>query len=149
NHGWVSCLDIDTENDQHYHWGKATRCAGVEGQYWRISPRANGYFRLTTLYGGQRMCLDVFDRGQPYSDNTRLTPCSNFSGQLWRITGGPIASRVGDPASVRFTTKRRGSGRCLQAGDHYHYWAYLDPCQANDPRQNWYLRRTNLEVYLH
>ena len=133
---WGSCLDMRRINR-----AKVGSCADVSREYWRFTPMGNGFFHLTTLAWGRGMCLDVGG-----ADNTSilLTPCANSSGQLWRVIGGPIASRISDPASVRLTTKLRGSGWCLRQG-HYNL-AYLGSCQDKYERQSWYLRRTNLEV---
>ncbi|WP_167591798.1 RICIN domain-containing protein [Jiella endophytica] len=78
--------------------------ADVSGQYWKLTPAGNGYYRLTTMFRGQGMCLDVFNGGQR-NNQVHLAPCGNYSGQFWRFQR--------DGETYRLTTQFRGPKMCL------------------------------------
>jgi hypothetical protein len=65
----------------------------VSGQFWRLSENADSTFRLTTLFRGPGMCLDVFNGG-PDNNQPHLANCVNFSGQLWTLS--KTSKRVGN-----------------------------------------------------
>jgi hypothetical protein len=71
-----------------------------------IDGRKAGTFRLSTLFRGPNMCLDIFNGG-PKNNQPHLANCANLSGQLWNI----LVTQDGD--MVRLTTKFRGPGMCL------------------------------------
>ena len=68
------------------HTPAATKCGNLSGQLWVVIVTKDGdAVRLTTLFRGPGMCLDIFNGG-PNNDQPHLTKCSNFSGQLWVLT---------------------------------------------------------------
>ena len=77
------------------------------GQYWNIkgSERPE-WFRMTTMFRGEQMCLDIFNGG-PHNNQPELRPCDNYSGQLWKISG-PDGNGY-----HRLTTQFRGENMCL------------------------------------
>ncbi|MEO9528451.1 MULTISPECIES: RICIN domain-containing protein [Alphaproteobacteria] len=63
------------------------------------------FYRLTTQFRGNDMCLDVFNGGEK-NNMTHLAACADFSGQYWRL----------QPAGAgyyRLTTMFRGNSMCL------------------------------------
>lgn len=92
------------------------------------------YYRLTTQFRGDDMCLDVFNGG-PMNNMTHLVKCANYSGQFWRFTG-PDAG-----GWYRLSTEFRGPGMCLDIfnGGQYNNQPVLAAC-ANLSGQLWNLR---------
>lgn len=97
-------------------------------------PDTGYYYRLTTQFRGDGMCLDVFNGG-PMNNMTHLVQCANYSGQFWRFTG-PDAN-----GSYRLSTEFRGPGMCLDIfnGGQYNNQPNLAAC-ANLSGQLWNLR---------
>jgi hypothetical protein len=58
-------------------------CANYSGQFWNIS-NDGGWYRLTTQFRGNGMCLDIFNGGHS-NNQPHLTGCANYSGQFWSI----------------------------------------------------------------
>ena len=102
-------------------------------------PTEDGHYRLTTMFRGDAMCLDVVNGG-PRNNQTQLTPCGNFSGQLWRITNAG-ADRY------RLTTMFRGENFCLDVvnGGSDNNATHLVPC-GDFSGQFWRLMPTGTRV---
>ena len=62
-------------------------CDRQTGQFWKLEPAGNGFFRLKTLFRGEGKCLE----GNGLSERSVLggasfmDDCKNVSGQLWRL----------------------------------------------------------------
>ena len=59
--------------------------ADVSGQSWVLTPDDQGTFRLTTLFRGKDMCLDVVrvKGGGGMDGFLKLNACGNHEGQYW------------------------------------------------------------------
>lgn len=92
------------------------------------------YYRLTTQFRGDGMCLDVFNGG-PQNNMTHLVKCADYSGQYWRFTGPD------DSGSYRLSTMFRGPDMCLDIfnGGKYNNQPNLAKC-ANLSGQFWNLK---------
>jgi hypothetical protein len=110
----------------------------VSGQFWRFVGNADGTFRLSTLFRGPDMCLDIFNGG-PNNNQPHLAKCANLSGQLWNIKE--------DGDAVRLTTLFRGPDMCLDIfnGGPTNNQPHLAKC-ANLSGQRWILTKTNKPV---
>ena len=70
---------------------------------WKLTPD-RGYYRLTTKWRGDDMCLDVINDGKR-NDRLQLAPCGNYAGQYWKVTP--------EKGYYRLTTEWRGDDMCL------------------------------------
>lgn len=69
-------------------------CQNVSGQFWKLVPAGNGYFRMKTQFlekenkclEGNRFAPSSTLKGAAFMDN-----CQNVSGQLWKFK--PIKTR--------------------------------------------------------
>jgi len=112
--------------------------ADHSGRYWRLTPADNGYFRLTTMFRGEGMCLDVYN-GVPRDNQVHLTPCANYSGQFWALSN--------QNGRYRLTTQFRGPGMCLDIfnGGPDDNQSHLTPC-ADYSGQDWQISPTDNRV---
>ncbi len=92
------------------------------------------YYRLTTQFRGDGLCLDVFNGG-PRDGMTHLARCADYSGQYWRV------QRTGD-GYYHLTTMFRGPNECLDVynGGPRNNQPHLTGC-ANYSGQSWRLRK--------
>jgi len=88
------------------------------------------YYRLTTQFRGDQMCLDVYNGGGK-NNMTHLDRCADLSGQYWSIQ--PAGNGY-----YRLTTMFRGAGMCLDVfnGGPQDNQPHLAPC-ANYSGQFW------------
>ncbi|MCA9547899.1 MAG: hypothetical protein KC613_26020, partial [Myxococcales bacterium] len=72
------CLDVinDGRNDRLH----LVDCGPYTGQFFRLTPTGNGFFRLTTDWQGPDRCLDT------NGDTVHLADCGGYVGQFWRIS---------------------------------------------------------------
>jgi Ricin-type beta-trefoil lectin domain len=100
----------------------------------------DGTFRLSTLFRGPGMCLDIFNGGAN-NNQPHLVNCGNFTGQFWNV----MVSEDGD--RVRLTTKFRGPGKCLDIfnGGPNDNQPHLVNC-AKLSGQLWTLTKTDKRV---
>ena len=62
-------------------------CGRQTGQFWKMVPDRDGYFRLKTLFQGENKCLE----GNRLSSSSMLggaafmDDCQNVTGQLWKV----------------------------------------------------------------
>lgn len=100
-----------------------------------VRKKASHYYRLTTQFRGNGMCLDVFNGG-PKNNMVHLTQCADFSGQYWHLKG-PDAN-----GWQRLTTMFRGEEMCLDIfnGGKYNNQPHLTKC-ANFSGQYWKLKK--------
>ena len=117
-----------------------TLLPGVGSMFWRFVGNGDGTFRLSTLFRGPAMCLDIFNGGAN-NNQPHLVRCGNFTGQFWNI----MVSESGD--RVRLTTRFRGPGMCLDIsnGGVNDNQPHLVNC-GNFTGQFWTLTKTDKRV---
>ncbi|TYC67423.1 RICIN domain-containing protein [Stappia sp. BW2] len=106
-------------------FGSAAVAQSVDPQY---------YFRLTTQFRGDDMCLDVFNGGAK-NNMTHLARCADLSGQYWRF------QPAGD-GYYKLTTMFRGANMCLDVfnGGARNNQVHLTQC-ADYSGQFWKVTR--------
>ena len=97
---------------------------------WKLVPAGDGFYRLTTTFRSEAMCLDIWNSEKL---EAHLGSCANYSGQLWRISDAE--------GGVRLSTQFRGEGFCLDVWSD-NLQAHLAPC-ANYSGQLWLLTRVS------
>src|SRR4029077_13529820 len=109
-------------------------------KYWRFVANADGTFRLSTLFRGSGMCLDVFNGG-PNNNQPHLADCADLSGQFWNIL------LTKDANVVRLTTAFRGPRMCLDIfnGGPNNNQPHLADC-ADLAGQFWTITKTDKRV---
>ena len=57
----------------------------VSGQFWRFVANGDGTFRLSTLFRGPRMCLDIFNGGPKITSHSSVVAATSrvSSGTSW------------------------------------------------------------------
>ena len=96
----------------------------------------NFYYRLSTLFRGDKMDLDIFNGGE-LNNMPHLTTQADFSGQYWAI------SASGEAGYYRLSTMFRGAEMCLDVynGGKYNNMTHLVP-KANFTGQYWQIEET-------
>ena len=125
-------LSLDVINNEHNTLMLAPS-GDFSGQYWRFTSAGGGKYRLTTMFRGDGMCLDV-QNGGPANNELMLAPCRNASGQLWTLRP--------TPNGVRMTSDFRGANQCADvaqgAQNARHNWGGLQACsEGRDGSQVW------------
>jgi hypothetical protein len=94
-----------------------------------MTSAGNGYYRLTTQFRGDGMCLDIFNGGE-FDNMPHLAPCADFTGQYWKFRQ--------DGGRFRLVTRFRGDAMCLDVfnGGAMNNMLHLAPC-ANFSGQFW------------
>ncbi len=61
-------------------------CKNQQGQFWKVTPAGNGYFKLTSLFReGKNECLEGNQKAGSNGGVTFMDSCQNVSGQLWKV----------------------------------------------------------------
>lgn len=89
------------------------------------------YYRLSTMFRGDKINLDIYNGGE-YNNMPHLTNEENYSGQYWSIEPSK------DSGYYRLSTMFRGSQMCLDVynGGKYNNMLHLVP-KANYSGQFW------------
>jgi hypothetical protein len=74
------CLDVNPDDNMIV----ARDCADFSGQYWKIEGTLPGPLKLTTMFRGPDLCLDVIPEGAQ-ENMIHLVACGNFTGQHWNF----------------------------------------------------------------
>ena len=80
------------------------RCQNVSGQLWKLTPEANGYYRMTSMFvEPEGRCLESNKPAGNASMGGRafMDRCQNVSGQLWKLVpaGGQQTTSASPPVS--------------------------------------------------
>lgn len=102
------------------------------GQFWKFTPRADGWSQITNQFRGANLCLDIHNGGR-FNNAPHLTTCENFTGQLWKLIA---AGRD----RYRLVTRFRGDDMCLDIhnGGPFNNMPHLVKC-ADYSGQYWAL----------
>jgi hypothetical protein len=100
--GEARSLDTYADGVNAPHCGKSGDYAG---EYWKLTPLADGTFRLTNSFLGDGRSLDTFSDGE---NAPNMNKTGDFSGQHWRLIP------VGD-GTYRLMNVFLGSARALEA----------------------------------
>jgi hypothetical protein len=123
----------------HLMSGMAVLLAFVPGASFAQSIDPSLYYKLSTVFRGDGMKLDVFNGG-PKNNLTRLEPDQDVSGQFWRFV------KNGD-GTFRLSTLFRGPDMCLDIfnGGPNNNQPHLVRC-GNFTGQFWTLMKTEKRV---
>lgn len=142
--GESKCLEGNSVSDKSLLGGAAFQddCQDVIGQYWKLVPEANGYYRLQTMFlEGQNKCLEGNQLAASAMLNGAafMADCARVTGQLWKFVD------AGNGYYRMQTMFLEGDNKCLEgnrlspdavlAGG-----AFMDNCQ-NVTGQFWQLVR--------
>ena len=95
---------LDIINDKNDNQLQLAKTGRYSGQYWKLTPMGNGYYRMTTMFQGDEKSLDVINDGK--NNRIHLAKTGNYSGQFWKIT--PQGNGY-----YRLTTMWQGEGKSL------------------------------------
>lgn len=73
------------------------------GQFWRLTPYADGTYRLTNRFLGEGRSLDTYSDG---ANDPFMSETGNFSGQFWTLN-------LQSDGTYRLTNQFLGEGRSL------------------------------------
>ncbi|MFN4159874.1 MAG: RICIN domain-containing protein [Gemmobacter sp.] len=96
--------------------------AEVQSQFWRIAVAGDGFVRITSMFTGPWVCLDVITEGGFLKDGAEMRACTGSPTQSWKI----------EPDEGRFRLRNAALGRevCLEAitGGGEDGLAAMRPC---------------------
>jgi len=99
-------MSLDIINDGKNNQLTLAATSQAAGQYWKITPVGNGYYRLTSLWQGAGKSIDIKNDG--INNTIHLTTTANVTGQFWKIT--PVEKNI-----FRLTTLWQGDGKSMSA----------------------------------
>lgn len=96
--------------------------AEVQSQFWRIVVAGDGFARITSMFRGPWVCLDVVNEGGFLKGGAEMRPCTGAPTQSWRL--------VREDKSFRLLNAASGSELCLEAltGGGEDGLAAMRPC---------------------
>lgn len=75
--------------------------AEVQSQFWRIVVSGDGFARITSMFRGPWVCLDVVNEGGFLKGGAEMRPCNGAPTQSWRLEREDNAFRIFNAASGR------------------------------------------------
>jgi hypothetical protein len=94
----------------------------VQSQFWRIAVAGDGFARITSMFRGPWVCLDVVTEGGFLKDGAEMRPCDGAPTQSWRLER--------EDAGFRLRNAALGRELCLEAitGGGEDGLAAMRPC---------------------
>jgi hypothetical protein len=109
---WYRVQNVALGDGWSFDTGVIAQTGNYTGQYWKLSPLADGRVRLTNWFQGGGMSLDVTNSSVNLPE---MAVTGDYSGQFWTLT--PVGAGSSD--EYRLTNEFTGAARSLEAeSDH-------------------------------